>query len=386
MRVLAVLRDFPSQTNPQAGVFMRRRLEAMMRLGHTVEVVRIVPLAPALGSKWSAYRAVPDREIVGDIPVHAVRAIMPPRLIGMETVAAQVHRRLAAHIDRFRPDVLHASFVIPCGHAAIRHSVPVVVSAHGVDTYGWPFARAGLQRAARETLRKATRLSAVSGFLGNIMRTLCGRDVRVIWNGADERTFFPRAAQPSRDRLAIPEDRFTVVYAGNLLRAKGLFELIDAAAMISEYRPLVCLAGEGPDKELLQQRAAQRNVDVRFLGRREHAEIADVLAAADVVTLPSYAEGLPNIVCEAMLSGRAVVASTAGGIPEIVDDGATGLLVAPKDAPALASALSRLAADANLRSRLAAQAHTFAARRLTWEAASREYEGLYHETIEAFAA
>ena len=386
MRVLALLRDFPSESNPQAGIFMLRRLQAVSRLGHSVQVVRIVPHAPPIGAKWTAYRSIPDDETVEGIPVHAIRAFMPPRLIAMETIAAQVYERLAREIDRFRPDVLHASFIIPCGHAAVRHNLPVVVSAHGVDAYGWPFQRSGLQVAAREALMKATRLCAVSGFLAQTMQQLVPRDVRVIWNGADERLFGPSDRTAARADLNIPQDRLVIAYAGNLLRAKGLFELIDAVAGLGQYEPLLCLAGTGADEPALRERASQQKVDAQFLGRRSHCEIASLIAACDVFSLPSYYEGLPNVICEAMLSQRAVVASSAGGIPEIVENERTGLIVPPRDVPALRTALGRMAADADMRNAFSLAAHEFAVRKLTWQAASREYEALYQETIEAHSS
>ncbi len=351
--------------------------------GHSVEVVRIVPYAPPLGAKWASYRSTPDEEIVEGIPVRAIRAIVPPRLIAMETIAAQVQERLSREIERFGADVLHASFLIPCGHAAVRQAVPTVVTAHGVDTYGWPFRRAGLQRAAREALLKATRLSAVSGFLARTMQQLAPRDVRVIWNGADERLFQPYDRGAARDALGLPRDRFVVAYAGNLLRAKGVFELIEAARQIRDRRPLLCFAGAGGDEEQLRAAALKLQVDARFLGRRPHSEVATVMAACDVFALPSYYEGLPNVVCEAMLSARAVVASTAGGIPEIVEHGVTGLLVPPRDAMALSRALADLAGDVQRRELFGREAHNFATRHLTWAAASRKYESLYEEAIAA---
>lgn len=384
MRVLALLRDFPSAANPQAGIFMLRRLQAIARLGHTVSVVRIVPFAPPLGSRWASYRSTPDEDVVEGIPVRSIRAIMPPRLIAMETVAGQVQDRLAREIERFGADVLHASFIIPCGHAAVRQNVPTIVSAHGVDTYGWPFRRRGLKRAACEALLKATRLSAVSGSLAKTMQQLAPREVRVIWNGADERIFGPADRAAARQKLEIPQDRFVIAYAGNLLRAKGLFELLEATQRISGCAPLLCIAGTGSDEAELRAAALERHVDVRFLGRREQSEVANLIAACDVFTLPSYYEGLPNAVCEAMLSARAVVASTAGGIPEIVEHGVAGLLVPPRDARALAEALDQLAAQPDCREAMARAANAFAERNLTWASASREYEALYEEAIAAY--
>ncbi len=382
MRILAVVPNFPTNAKPDfVAVFFLRRLQAVAKRGHDVRVVRILPFAPPIGRKWERYRSFPDDEVVEGIRVQTIRAIFPPRLIGMETIPAQVHARLARVVEQFRPDVVHASFAIPCGQVAVRQDVPVVVSAHGIDAYDWPFRRPGLRAAAKEALLKASRLCAVSGFLAMKMREIVDRDVEVIWNGAEERLFYPRDPMEARQALALPQDRFIVAYAGNLLRAKGLFELIEAAQRMRAVRPLICLAGTGADEEPLRRLALEKGIDARFLGRLSHENVALTMSAADVVTLPSHREGLPNVVCEAMLSERAVVVSNAGGIPEIVENGVTGLVASIGESEALARALDRLAANETYRRNIAAAARAFARTHLTWSAAAQKYEALYEAAV-----
>ena len=105
--------------------------------------------------------------------------------------------------------------------------------------------------------------------------------------------------------------------------------------------------------------------------------------AADVVTLPSYGEGLPNVVCEAMLNGNAVVATSVGGIPEIVDDGRSGLLVPAQDAQALAVALRRVASENALRAELEERALAFAREQLTWRISAQRYVKVYQRVAGA---
>jgi glycosyltransferase involved in cell wall biosynthesis len=207
--------------------------------------------------------------------------------------------------------------------------------------------------------------------------------VDVIWNGADERFFYPRDRLTSRAELDLPRDRCIVAYAGNLLRNKGLLELLDAIGrMTAHERPLLVLAGTGDLRDDLEAKAANLRIEVRFLGALPHSRIGTLFGAADIVTLPSYYEGLPNVVCEALLSARAVVATTAGGIPEIVENDRTGLLVPPRDAPALSAALARCVTDPALRERLALAGREFAVAHLTWTLSAKRYERLYEEAIE----
>jgi teichuronic acid biosynthesis glycosyltransferase TuaC len=379
MRILVLPKEFPSAAQPMAGIFILRRVQALRELGHEIEVLRIVPAAPPITAKWRTYAAIPAQESVEGISVRTIRAIFPPRMIAMEYLPLQVHAAVAREVARFRPDVIHASFLIPSGQIAVRQRVPAVVTAHGGDAYAWPKKRPGLYRAAREAIEKAARVTAVSSYIGRCVSEISPRTVDVIWNGGDERFFYPRDRAQARAALQLPDDRFVVGFAGNLLRAKGVFDVIEAAQALRDWEPLVLFAGAGGDEPVLREASRRARVDARFLGRLDQDGIAQLYAAADVVTLPSYNEGMPNVVCEAMLSGRAVVASTVGGTPEIVESERTGLLVEPGNAGQLRDALARIAANAELRVHLERQAREFAEAHLTWRISAQRYDRVLRE-------
>lgn len=388
MRILLVSVDFPSREDPLTGIFILRRAQALASLGHDVSVFQPLPLAPPIGEKWKRYARAPEFSVVDGIPVHKVRAPIPPRMIGAEFLSYVLTAPLEREIQRVRAQVVHASYLVPAGHIAVRQQrVPSIVTTHGYDSYDVPYRRAGLRRASVETVTKATRVTAVSGYLAQCIQRLAPRNVDVIWNGADERFFFPRDRAACRDELGLPQDRCIVAYAGYLIVDKGLHELVEGTARIPrEDRPLLVLAGDGDQREALEAKARALGVDVRFLGAMRHERVATVFGAADVVTLPSYIEGLPNVVCEAMLSARAVVASTAGGIPEIVRQNETGLLVPPREVEPLAAALSRVCTDAQMRERLAQSAREFATANLTWRVSATRYQALYEDVVQAWRA
>ncbi|HET7813801.1 MAG TPA: glycosyltransferase family 4 protein, partial [Candidatus Baltobacteraceae bacterium] len=358
--------------------------QALRDLGHDVAALRIAPKAPPVGEKWRKYRDIPLEETVEGIPVRTLRAWFPPRMIAMEHLDLQVRRKIDREIRRFRPDVVNAHFLIPNGQIAARHrSVPSVVTAHGSDAYAWPNRRAGLRRAAHAAIAGADAVTAVSEYIAGCVRSIHDRSVEVIWNGADERFFFPRERAAARAAANIPQERLTIAFAGNLLRAKGLFDLIDAARGLRDLRPLLVLAGAGSDREAIASAARERDVDLEFRGRLEPANVGELFGAADIVTLPSHNEGLPSVVCEAMLNGSAIVASTAGGTPEIVSDGKTGLLVPPRDVNALTSALRTAAENAQLRAQLGEHARAFALQNLTWRVSAQGYERVFRRVAGA---
>ncbi|MGB6985789.1 MAG: glycosyltransferase [Candidatus Aquilonibacter sp.] len=385
MRVLVLPLVFPSARQPNPGIFVLHQMQALRELGHECEVLRVVPYAPPIGAKWRAYCEIPPREEIDGFSVRTIRAVVPPRNIGMEYLPFEVHVAVRREIERFRPDIVHAHFLISSGHIAVRHPVPTVVTAHGGDAYRWPFERPGLLRAARETIFKATRLTAVSAFIDRSIQRIAQRPAEVIWNGGDEFTFFPRDSAECRARLQLPQDRSIVAFAGTVCRAKGLFDLVAALARIDKpLRPILLVVGSGPDAAALLAQSKDAGVELRLVGQRDSAGVAEHFGAADAVVLPSHDEGLPVVVCEAMLSQRAVVATTVGGIPEIIRDGTTGLLVAPRASAELASALTRVLGDDTLRARLGDAARRFAAKRLTWRVNAQRYRDIYRDALAAF--
>jgi glycosyltransferase involved in cell wall biosynthesis len=166
--------------------------------------------------------------------------------------------------------------------------------------------------------------------------------VTAIRNGCDTAVFHPGDRDEARRQVGCDASSELIVYAGNLLASKGLGELMDAFVELAKIRPRlrVAIVGQGPYGDALARRAAAAGMEGRVIlpGRRDAAGIAQWMRAADVFCLPSYSEGCPNVVVEALACGRPLVATNVGGIPELVNE-ASGLLVPPRDAGALRGAL-----------------------------------------------
>jgi glycosyltransferase involved in cell wall biosynthesis len=381
MRVLVITKDFPAPGLPEDGIVVLRQARALADLGHEMATARVVPHAPPLTPKWRGYRSIPHSYEVEGIPVTTLRALFPPRMIAMEYLPVQVGSALQKLTHSLKPDLVHAHCVIPSGQLAAGLSVPSIVTAHGSDAYDWPWRRPGLTRAARFGLKRATAVVAVSEYIRKRVCELVDRDVDVVYNGAGETIFYPCDSEDARRELGIEDSRFVVAFAGGPPKIKGVFDLIAVIADLTDIRPLLLVAGPNSDGEAIDAAARDAGADVRFCGMLDHRRLARVFAAANVFCLPSYREGLPLVVCEAMLSGRPVIATHAGGIPEIVRDGQTGLLFAPGDRSALASCLRQLASDSGLANRLGRAGYEFAREHLTWSANAARYQVLYNRVV-----
>jgi glycosyltransferase involved in cell wall biosynthesis len=270
--------------------------------------------------------------------------------------------------------------------AARRNQTPCVSVSRGwtgenhkVKAYEW---------LDRRHLRFMDRVVCVSDGQAAKVRRWCGvpeKRIAVIRNSARLSAFEntdPDARRKLRGLLPsdTPVSRI-VVAAGRLSPEKGFSVLIDAAARVSDAS--FVLFGEGTLRPELERRVAELGLANRFVLPGFRSDLDSLIAAADVVTLPSLTEGLPNVALEASAAGVPVVATAVGGTPEVIADGETGLLLAPGDSAALAHQLNVLLNDAGLRARFGAAGRTRMHERFTFEAQAAAYMKLFDEVLEA---
>jgi glycosyltransferase involved in cell wall biosynthesis len=265
--------------------------------------------------------------------------------------------RLRRLLRDWAPDVVHAHGLRAGAFAALaKAGLPyrLVVTVHNAPPATGP-GRAVHAALERLTARRADAVTWVSGDLAARMRRAGARD------GGRAVVAAPGFAPPEPDQVAAAReelggaDRPVVFAAGRLAEQKGFAVLIDAAARWQGRRPCprLAIAGEGPLAGALAGRARAAGVPARFLGRRN--DVPALMAAADVVVVPSLWDGQPLIVQEALRSGRPLVASREGGIPDLTgEDGA--LLVPAGDAGGLAEAVLSVLDDPGLAARLRAAA------------------------------
>ena len=176
-----------------------------------------------------------------------------------------------------------------------------------------------------------------------------------------------------------------ILYLGWLEEEKGIFDLLEACSdVIQENKFKISIAGggrcENEAKELVRKRGMQDLV--KFFGWIEGAQLEELLNNSDILVLPSWAEGFPNAVIEAMASGLAVVVTSVGNIPDILTHDLDALLVTPKDKVSLTTAILRLVDDENLRHSIALKGHEFSAENFSVEKAASKLEKLIYAVID----
>jgi glycosyltransferase involved in cell wall biosynthesis len=260
---------------------------------------------------------------------------------------------LLPELSRLRalePECLLVTWGYPdaVGAAALNRALglPLIIKAHGSDLNVHavhPLHAAQLRWAARS----AAAVVCVSEALRQRAITLGvpADKALAIRNGVDLERFKPLPRAEARRATGQAADRRTVLFVGNLLTTKGVRELFAAFERLARGRPELdlVLIGEGPDSAWVREQAASADLAdrVRLVGRVPHAELAPWFNAADLTCLPSYNEGLPNVLHEAMACGIPCVATAVGGIPEVVS-AVSGELVPVREVDALAAALSRV--------------------------------------------
>jgi glycosyltransferase involved in cell wall biosynthesis len=332
MKVAVLTTSYPRSAGDSVGRFVADAVDHVRARGVEVEVV-----GP---QQYRHYGIAYGHGMLGNLRRRPWLALLVPALLAGFVRAA---RRVDA-------DLLHAHW-LPAGWVAQKSGKPYVVQVWGTDV---ELARRA-PRLVRRVLLSARLVIAASNDLADRARVLGARKVRVIPSGVELPVQVGVEAEP-------PE----VLYAGRLSPEKGVLELLEAAQGLN-----LVVAGDGPLRD-------------RFPSARgfvQHEELQHLYARAAVVACPSRREGFGVACLEAMAHGRPVVATRVGGLLDLVVDGETGIVVPPRDPPALRSALERLLSDADLRRRLGTAGRDRARAHFSWETVTNATLAAYAEAV-----
>jgi teichuronic acid biosynthesis glycosyltransferase TuaC len=353
LRVLAVTQLFPNSETPMLAVYNRLQFTALAELCD-LDVRAVIPWFPGarLVARWSVAGrcvAIPAEEDLDGLRVRHPRFLMLPKL-GASISPALYAASLWPEVRALKGsvDVVLGCWAMPDGVAAVMLArllgAAAVVKVHGSDLNVAPNNKL-VGQVMRWVLPRADRLIAVSRPLAEKAMALGVPAERVVQvrNGLNRDVFKVRDRAEARSRLGLAPQGRWILYVGTLDRTKGVVDLIEAFTRLAPEHPDLHLAlvGQGPEDGRCRALASRYPGRVAVPGVLALPDVAQWMAACDILTLPSWNEGTPNVILEALASGRRVVATSVGGIPDILTSTALGEMVPAQNVPALAEALSR---------------------------------------------
>ena len=387
MRILHIVTAFPRDAGDVITPWLVELLRRLRAAGHDVEVFT------------SAYKGSPD-QVVDGIPVHRFRYFFRrwENLTHEETAPDRMRRSLLyrllplcfvaagmvaiwRHVRRHPYDVIHVHWPMPLallGWAAQRaRPAPLVSTFYGVELRWVKGALRILKGLVRWAARRSDRVVAISTYTAAELRELADVPIDVI----PYTTSLPEPLSLPRSSGGPP----TALFVGRLVERKGVLYLIEAMAALRDTTLRLVIVGDGPERANLEDAARRVGVAdlVEFRGKIAATDLQAAYARATAFVLPSVfdargdTEGLGVVALEAMNYGTPVVASRIGGIPDIVEDGATGLLVPAGDAAALGRALRRLLDEPGLAQKLGEAGRRRLQEQFSWEAITARWDALY---------
>jgi glycosyltransferase involved in cell wall biosynthesis len=273
---------------------------------------------------------------------------------------------------------IHKPFDLPLG-AWVKKRVgsKLILGSHGTDFFG----------GDRVFARAVDGAVSCSCYNGNLLYGRYGFKPDIIYNGIEPGRFqpFPAADAELMNRYGLSAEDFVIIYVGRLIGLKGVKTLLKAAATIpKKYRVKILLAGDGEERIKLEELSRRLNLEreVLFAGFVPHQEIPRHYSISRLAVFPSVADEAFGIsVCEAMACGLPTIGTRVGGIPEIIEDGRTGFLVAPREEEELAGTIEKLILDPRLCRKVGKRAVEWVSRVFTWERVVDRLMGVYKRVM-----
>lgn len=399
LKILTFTSMYPNSLKPDLGIFIHNQVKSLIKQGCEVIVVSPIPWVPGWlrwRKKWTGYRDIPKEGRFDEVTVFHPRYFRTSggnwvypwegfsMYMGCKRLVASIHRK-------FKFNLIHAHRIIPDGVAAIllgkKFNIPVVCSARGGETYGSPFESRLCYLSFKKVLSTCERIITVSNSLRDIvMENGYKHKVEVIYNGCDVHKFYNINKTVARKELNLPSNGKIFLFVGHIITEKGVLELVKAFHYLKKIESSILLVLIGYGDRIVQIEEEIKRSDlcesVLLPGYIPQGKLPLWINASDIFVLPSYQEGLPNAVLEAMACRKPVIATRVGGIPEIVSDGVTGILVEPRNVHQLREAMQILLQDEDLCLKLGVAAESLIHEHFTWEQSAKRVINVYQNLLE----
>ncbi|MFH1113398.1 MAG: glycosyltransferase [Pseudomonadota bacterium] len=389
LMILVLTTSFPSDEKDWSGIFIAKLLQAMSRRGH-----RAVVVAPSDGA-FHGRRVVHGIDTVrfgyfvprslerltkggGGIPENLSKSL----LAKLQVIPMMAAFTAAAFRCARDADVVYANWIGAGVVGAVVNTltgIPLVVSFRGDDGY---LARDRFiwRMFTRWVIRRSSVVAPVSAELKEIMRTLGTPESKLEMPRFGVDTDMFRPGDTSRE----DGQDVRLLYVGALVPKKGLQTLFEALKEAEFLNVRLTVVGEGYYAPELKIICTNVGLDerTRWTGSLPPADVAEMMQNSDILCLPSFTEGSPNVIKEAMATGLAVLATNVGGIPDLVKHGTTGLLFEPGDVTGLRECLALLVRDRDLRVSMgAAGLQSLRTAGLNWDATAEDFDRIFSAAV-----
>lgn len=341
---------YPHEHDPISGSFVFSQVGVLKEYFDRILVISTNPYTPSFLNKW----LTPGRKLdslaenysYDNVEVRFTHEIVLPvnvlkRFRGNQ--AYRITKKMLAEL-RFEPDIVHAHFSWPPGFVGVKiaedHRIPCLITIH--EDREW-LNREVSDNRITETWKQADCLIRVNKIDVPMLKKY-NDNVRTIPNGFHPNRFHPMEQDECRKRLGLARDRFITFSLGSIIHRKGFQDLVEAARIIvkENVNTLFIIGGDGPDRLKISGLIKKYNLSdhVLLTGYIPEDEVPIWMNAANEFVLPSYSEGNPTVMFEALGCGKPFIGTIVGGVPEVITDPKLGSLVKPGDVDGLQNAIS----------------------------------------------
>ena len=291
------------------------------------------------------------------------------------------------------PDIFQVYTATPDGYAGLmlrkKYNIPLICSFRGSDINIYPKYDQFTYYLTKKVITETDQITTVSNAL-KIVAERIGKpkkEIQVVYNGCNSKMFSYNAKGrlEIRKKLRISLKKIVIIFVGGLVKSKGIFELLSAFTKLNyKYSNLyLILIGNIPDRTALDKIVSSNylNNKIYIVSEIPQNEIPYWLSASDIFVFPTYNEGLPNALMEAMACGLPVIATKVGGIPEVVRDGQNGILIDKKSVISIEHSIEKLINNKNMCKKMGEYGRTIIEENFSWDSSAKKLTEIYNKLI-----
>lgn len=313
--------------------------------------------------------------------------------ISCYTIYYGIRKAIDLIIKEFKPSIFQAYTATPDGYVGLilrkKYNIPLICSFRGSDIDNYPKYDQFTYCLTKKVILESDQITTVSNALKIVAEGIGKpkKEIQIVYNGCDSKMFSYNKKERLRIRkkLRISLKKTVIIFVGKLAKSKGIFELLTAFIKLNyKYSDLyLILIGNISERTVLDKIISSNyaNNKIHLVGEIPQNEIPYWLSASDIFVFPTYNEGLPNALMEAMACGLPVVATKVGGIPEVVRDGQNGILIDKKNVTSIEHSIEKLIENKSMCKKMGERGRITIEEKFSWDNSAKKLIRIYNNII-----